>query len=233
MIMLVRFVVSVVDSVLDMLAIGPARLSPEGQEHEPPAVKAGQQRGQCAHPEGEIAKFRAPREGGFQNGVLRIEPSKAEDVQHTDPGDRECARHHRPEGQRYLLTQGTVIPHVLLVVHGVDDRACTKEKQRLEEGVRKQVEHSRAIGAHACREEHVTELRTGRIGDDALDVPLRRADRRGENAGGGADECYDAERDRRCLEHRRQAADHEYARGNHRCRMDKRGHRRRTFHGVR
>ena len=84
--------------------------------------------------------------------------------------------HHRPEGDRDLLPQAAVEAHVLLVVHRVDHRARAQEQQRLEEGVREQVEHRRAERADARGEEHVAELRAGRIGDHALDVGLRRAD---------------------------------------------------------
>src|SRR3546814_7124946 len=73
------------------------------------------------------------------------------------------------------------------VVHRMDDRTSPEEQQCLEEGVREQVEHRGAIGARARSEEHVAELRTGRVSDDALDVPLRRRDGRGEEAGRGAD----------------------------------------------
>ncbi len=121
--------------------------------------------------------------------------------------------------------QAAVIAHVLFVVHRVDHAACAKEQQRLEEGVGEQVEHRRAIGADARGEEHVAQLRTGRIGDHALDVPLRRADRRGEEAGRRADEGDDGQRIGRGLEHRRQAADHEHARGHHRRGVDQRGDR--------
>ena len=69
-----------------------------------------------------------------------------------------------------------VVAHVLLVVHRVDDAARAEEQQRLEEGVREQMEHRRAISADARREEHVAELRAGRIGDHPLDVVLRAAD---------------------------------------------------------
>jgi hypothetical protein len=57
--------------------------------------------------------------------------------------------------------------HVLLVVHGVDDAARAEEQERLEEGVSEEVEHRRAIGADAGGEEHVAELRAGRISDHA------------------------------------------------------------------
>ena len=90
-----------------------------------------------------------------------------------------------------------VVTHVLLVVHGVDHAARAEEQQRLEEGVGEQVEHRRAIGADARREEHVAELRAGRISDHPLDVVLRAADRRGEDAGGGADPGDDVHRRRR------------------------------------
>ena len=93
--------------------------------------------------------------------------------------------------------------------------ARAEEQQRLEEGVGEQVEHRRAIGADAGGEEHVAELRAGRISDHALDVGLHQADRRGEDGGGGADVGDDRQRGRRDFEHRRQAADHEHAGGDH------------------
>jgi hypothetical protein len=52
----------------------------------------------------------------------------------------------------------------------------------------KQVEHRHRVDADARRHEHVTQLRTGRIGDDALDVVLHEADRRREEGRQRADE---------------------------------------------
>ena len=69
----------------------------------------------------------------------------------------------------------------------VDHRAGAEEQQRLEEGVGEQVEHRRRIGADARGQEHVAELRAGRIGDHPLDVVLRQADRGGEQGRDRAD----------------------------------------------
>ena len=56
-----------------------------------------------------------------------------------------------------------------------------KEQQRLEERVGHQVENSRVVGTNASGKEHVPQLRTGRVGDHALDVELRQAHRRGKD----------------------------------------------------
>ena len=118
------------------------------------------------------------------------------------------------------------VAHVLLVMHGVDHGAGTKEQQRLEEGVGEQVEDADAVGADAAGDEHVAELRAGRVGDDALDVVLDEADGRGEERGDGADV---ASRTSSAVgaqfEERRQPRDHEHAGGDHGGRMDQRRHR--------
>jgi hypothetical protein len=49
-------------------------------------------------------------------------------------------------GDRQQLVDAAHIAHVLLVMQAVNDRACAEEQQRLEEGVREQVEHRRRIG---------------------------------------------------------------------------------------
>jgi hypothetical protein len=63
-----------------------------------------------------------------------------------DAGQRQRADRHHPEGDRIVLAQPAHVAHVLLVVHRVDDRAGAEEQQRLEEGVREQVEDRGAIG---------------------------------------------------------------------------------------
>ena len=57
-----------------------------------------------------------------------------------------------------------------------------------------EVEHRHRIDAHACGHEHVAQLRAGGIGDHALDIPLRGANRSGKQAGGSADEGDEAQR---------------------------------------
>ena len=175
-----------------MLRGRPARLAQEGQEHQPPAVEAGQQGREDADREGEAADAGAAGEGALDDRVLRIEAGEAEagparHLDDADAGDGERADQHRPEGERDLLPQRAVEAHVLLVVHGVDHRAGAEEQQGLEEGVGEEVEHRRAIGADAGGEEHVAQLRAGRISDHPLDVVLDRADGGGEDGGGGAD----------------------------------------------
>src|SRR5690606_40497508 len=74
---LVSVTMRVVDSVLDMLALRPARLAPERQEHQPPRIEAGQQGGESTDPERRAAHLRATGEGRLQNRVLRIEDRKS------------------------------------------------------------------------------------------------------------------------------------------------------------
>ena len=218
--------------MLDMFGRGPARLAEEGEEHQAPAVEAGQQRGEHADIIGADARTTG-RESRLQNAILRIEAGETDaHERNADAGDRQRAERHRPEGDGDAFAQAAIIAHVLLMVHRMDDRAGAQEQQRLEEGVGEEVEHRRAIGADARSEEHVAQLRTGRIGDDALDVGLHRADGRSEQAGRRADEGDEAQRRGRGFEHRRQAADHEHARGDHGGRVDQRRHRGRAFHRV-
>ena len=168
----------------------------EGQEDQPPAVEAGQQRGERAEPEGDRARtpIRSPRRSRGSRPSTRSRRSRTADD--ADAGDRQRADDHHPEGDRDLLPERAVVTHVLLVVHGVDDAARAEEQQRLEEGVGEQMEHRRAVGADARGEEHVAELRAGRISDHPLDVVLGAADGRGEDAGRGADIGDDVHRGR-------------------------------------
>ena len=167
------------------------------------------------------------REGGLEDHVLGIEAGEEREAgkrQRTDP-------HHRI-GERDLLPYAAHVAKVLFVGQRVDDRPRPKEQQRLEEGMRRQVKHRRRIGRHTGSEEHVAELRAGRIRDYPLYVELREADRRREDRGHRPDNGNDVKRQRRIFQHRRQAADHEDARRHHRRGMDQRRHRCRPLHCV-
>ena len=132
-----------------------------------------------------------------------------------------------------LAREAAHLAHVLLVMHRDDDRAGAKEQQRLEEGVGEEMEDAERIAADAERDEHVAELRAGRIGDDALDVVLHEADGRREKGRRAADEGDEGERGGRLLEQRREPRHHEDAGGHHGRRVDQGGDGRRALHRVR
>ena len=107
-----------------------------------------------------------------------------------------------------------------------------RNEQRLEEGVRQEVEDARAEGPDAAGEEHVAELAHRRVGEHALDVVLDEADRGGEDRRRGAHDRDRRHRVRRVSVDRGGAGDHVDAGGHHRGRVDQRGDRRRALHRV-
>ena len=81
---------------------------------------------------------------------------------------------------RHLLAEAAHLPDVLLAVEAVDDDARGEEQQRLEEGVREEVEHREAVGPDPRADEHVADLAHRRVRDHALDVPLDERDDAGD-----------------------------------------------------
>ena len=59
-----------------------------------------------------------------------------------------------------MLPQSPIEPHVLFMVHRVDDAARAKEQQCLEERMGKQMEHRAIECANPGRKEHITQLAT-------------------------------------------------------------------------
>ena len=114
----------------------------------------------------------------------------------------------------------------------MNHRARAEEEQGFEERVREQVEDSHPVRTDAERQEHVSKLADGRVGEHALDIILHQPDRRGEYRGERAHRGHDRQHLRRKLEQRGRARHHVNARGHHRSRMDKRGDGRRAFHRV-
>ena len=114
----------------------------------------------------------------------------------------------------------------------VDDHAGREEEQRLEEGVRHQVEHRVAVGADPGREEHVADLRHRRVRDHALDVPLHERDHAGDDDRDAADDRRQVLDVRGGLEDRVRADDQVDAGRHHRRGVDEGGDGRRAFHRV-
>ena len=115
----------------------------------------------------------------------------------------------------------------------MDDATRTKEQQGFKEGVCEEVEHRRAVGRHARREEHVTELRAGRISDHALNIVLREPDRRRKEGRRCTHNGNNHQGRFRKFKHWRKTTDHEDTGRDHCRRMDQRRDRCRTFHRVR
>ena len=175
-----------------------ARLAVERHDQQPPAVERRQERRRTAKPESQVADRRVRGERRLEDHVLGIEAGEEREAcqrQRADP-------HHRI-GERDLLPDAAHVAKVLLVRQRVDHRSRTKEQQRLEEGVCRQVEHRRRIGRHAGRKEHVAKLRAGRIGDHPLDIELGETDRCRKDRCHRADHRDDVQRQRRIFQHRR------------------------------
>ncbi len=66
---------------------------------------------------------------------------------------------------------------VMTTLQSENDRTGRKEQQRLEESMRRQVEHPGHERAHPDRRHHETELRNGRVGQHLLDVVLANSNR--------------------------------------------------------
>ena len=115
----------------------------------------------------------------------------------------------------------------------MDNRTGAEEQKRLEESVREQVEHGCTVSTNTKSRKHIAELRTGRIGDHALDVVLHEGDRCREEGGGCADNGHDQKSGLRQFKNRRHAGDHEHACGHHGSGVNERRNRGWAFHGVR
>src|SRR4051812_1414859 len=97
--LLVGMILMSVHRVLDMLRRTPTRLAPEGQEHQAPAIEAGQESRDRARPEGDDAVRASASKSGLQDGVLGMVSGKA-DTGDADAGDRQGSDEHYPESER-------------------------------------------------------------------------------------------------------------------------------------
>ena len=150
----------------------------EREDVEARHVEGRQQRGEHADdPDAIVARS----EGRGENLVLAEESSEGRQA-----GDRDRADQHGEVGPRHTGAKPAHPAHVLLARQRVDHRAGAQEEQRLEEGVRHEMEDARGVGADAQAEEHVAELADRRVGQHALDVVLSDADRGREERRRGA-----------------------------------------------
>ena len=164
-------------------ALGPVAAAEEGHEEQAPGVEGGEQGGDHRHQEGEVRARPVRGVGGLDDGVLGEVAGGAGEADQRQRPDQHHDRGDADEGG-----EAAHLPHVLLVVHGVDHRSRAEEEQGLEEGVGEEVEDAGGVGADAEAHEHVAELRAGRVGDHPLDVVLDEADRRREEGGDAADD---------------------------------------------
>ena len=204
-----------------------ARVAVEGAEDHPERVDRGQERAQV----GGHAEERVPAAAvELQRDDLVLGPEARE---RRDARQREAADDHAAVGERHHLAEAGHAVEVLVAAHRGDHRAGRHEEQRLEEGVRHQVEHAGGVRGRGDGHDHVADLRHRRVRDDALEVGHDEADRGRDQQRDRADDRADRGRVRRVLEQRVQARDQVHAGGHHRRRMDQGADRGRALHGVR
>ena len=207
-----------------------ARLAGEDEEPEPERVEAGEERaGDPAEPEDPAVPLavRAERAGRGDDRVLREEAAERRDAD-----ERERAREEAPLRERHELAEPAHLADVLLAGERVDREAGRHEEQRLEEGVRHEVEHPARVRPDPDAEEHVADLRHRRVRDHALDVGLDERDQPGDEERQRADAGRDQLDRPRLLEDDVRARDEVDAGGDHRRRVDEGADRRRAFHRV-
>src|ERR1051325_3305628 len=94
--------------------------------------------------------------GSFLRDSLREDCVLAEEsAQRPHAGQRECADEECPEGHGHFLAERAHLPDVLLMLHGMNHRACAEEQERLEERVRGEMEHRGGRAAEADSHYHV------------------------------------------------------------------------------
>jgi hypothetical protein len=148
------------------------------------------------------------------------------------PASGERGGEHREVRLANLAVQAAHVAHVLFAANGVNHAARGEKEERFEEGVGHQMKNARGERADAARQEHVPELADGGVGENALDVRLHEADRRGEEGGGAADNRNDEHRGGRMGEQHVGARHDVDAGGHHGGGVDQRADGRGAFHGV-
>jgi hypothetical protein len=110
--------------------------------------------------------------------------------------------------------------------------AGAEEQASLEEGMGDQVEDGRDVRADPRREEHVSELTDGRVGQHTLDVPLANSDSGREDGRQGSNPRDKHTRRLGVVKERIHAHDQVDAGGHHGRGVNQSGNRGRALHGV-
>ena len=176
---------------------------------------------------GEARSGKSARVHRFDDGVLGVEPGEERRAD-----QRQRAEQEGDPGDGHVLAHATHPADVLVVVHADDHRAGRQEQQRLEEGVRHQVEHRHRVGGSTQRHRHVAQLRQRGIGHHALDVVLDDPQKAHEQRRDRPDDQDEVERSVGQLEQRRHARHHEDAGCHHGRRVNQCRDRCRAFHRV-
>ncbi len=157
-------------------------LAGEGHEECAEDVEGGHSGGEEADPEhpGRVFIRR------FENQIL-AEIAGGE----RDAGDGDAGAQEHDAGDGNFLGQAAHLAQVLFAGKSVDHAAGSEEEKGLEEGVGHHVEDSCGEGSRAEADEHVAELRDGRVGEDLLYIVLDQADGGGEEGGREADDGDD------------------------------------------
>ena len=209
-------------------------LAVERQENQTPRIEARKQRCDNKQPECIAASDIMRCKCRFNNSIFREKACCTEDrSRNTDAGQSERSDNHHPIGSRNKLTQTTHFTHILFVGNCVNNRTSPKKEQCFEKCVSEQMENARAIGANTERHEHVTKLRTRRIGNDTLDIVLHQTDGRCKKCSCRTYNHNDCLSSRSEFENRRHTRNHENAGGNHRGGVNKRRNRCWPLHSIR
>ena len=221
------FVVVMIGMMMRIGVFVIALAPPEHQKVHAHAVKGRGDHAQERSPE------RQPGHGlraGMQrqdDAVLGIEARKQ---RHAD--QRQRARQRCPVRNGHVFAQAAHVAHVLIVVHGHDDRPCRQKQQGLEKGVREQVKQRHGISRRPQPHDHIPQLRQGGVGHHPLDVVLDQAHQAHQEGRGRANDKNHVERHVTQLEQGRHARDHEDARRHHGGRVNQRRTGRGAEHGI-
>src|SRR5579883_231653 len=201
--------------------------SVEGEQDETEGIERGEHSsGHAGNPEPGAAVRSCPRLP--QNEVLAEEAGSDE----RQAGEGASTDDEGPEGKRQLGAQAAHAEHILLM-HGMNDYSCGEEEQRLEKGMRHEMEQGRRPCAQPESEKHIADLADGGIGQYTFNVALRERAEGGEQHGCCSDDGNGKLHLRSQSEEHMRAGDEIDACRHHGCSVDEGAGWRSAGHGIR